>query len=426
MSWEARTQGMRFSRTGADQTFGLHVYGMRRLQGRISETLPTLEAGVAAYGDNRIWPCLLACAYVESGRDADARRLLESMIEDGFDNTGTDLSINWALLGDVCRGLRHEQGAALLLDSVDEDTGRYSAALNGHTAGSMDRCRALCCATLGRLDEAVSLLESAMGVDEEFKARVWLPRTQCDLAEVLLERDGPGDSARAIGLLRKSLDASERLGLKGWLDRALAIKLRIQGVDSRSVAHSIYVVAESIAAKRPDLTPHTSPEGEVTLMLSDMKNFTEMTVRLGDFAAREIVREHNRIIREQLEAFDGHEVDTAGDGFLVAFKSPVDGVHCAIAIQQALEVRNATAAEPIRIRIGLHTGEVLKDADKFFGRTVILAARIGGTAEGGQILVSDLVQKLVADVGSMRFGESREVALKGISQSQMVVDVLWQ
>ena len=426
MSWEARTQGMRFSRTGADQTFGLHVYGMRRLQGRISETLPTLEAGVAAYGDNRIWPCLLACAYVESGRDADARRLLESMIEDGFDNTGTDLSINWALLGDVCRGLRHEQGAALLLDSVDEDTGRYSAALNGHTAGSMDRCRALCCATLGRLDEAVSLLESAMRVDEEFKARVWLPRTQCDLAEVLLERDGPGDSTRAIGLLRKSLDASERLGLKGWLDRALAIKLRIQGVDSRSVAHSIYVVAESIAAKRPDLTPHTSPEGEVTLMLSDMKNFTEMTVRLGDFAAREIVREHNRIIREQLEAFDGHEVDTAGDGFLVAFKSPVDGVHCAIAIQQALEVRNATAAEPIRIRIGLHTGEALKDADKFFGRTVILAARIGGTAEGGQILVSDLVQKLVADVGSMRFGESREVALKGISQSQMVVDVLWQ
>ncbi len=265
-----------------------------------------------------------------------------------------------------------------------------------------------------------------MHVDEEFECWAWLPRTQCDFAEVLLERDAPGDAVRALGLLRKSLDTSERLGLKGWLDRALAIKLRIQGVDSRSVAHSIYVVAESIAAKRPDLTPHTSPGGEVTLMLSDMKNFTEMTVRLGDLAAHEIVREHNRIIREQLEVFDGYEVDTAGDGFLVAFKSPAAGVQCAIAIQQALEVRNASAAEPIRIRIGLHTGEALKDADKFFGRTVILAARIGGTADGGQILVSDLVQQLVSEVGSIRFGDSRAVVLKGIAESQRVVNVLWQ
>jgi class 3 adenylate cyclase len=313
-----------------------------------------------------------------------------------------------------------------VLDSLDEYTGRYSAALNGHTAGSIDRCKALCCAALGRFDEAASLFASAMRVDEEFCSWVWLPRTQCDFAEVLLERDGPGDSARALELLRKSLDASERLGLKGWLDRALAIKLRTQGVDSRSVAHSIYVVAESIAARRPDLTPHTSPEGEVTLMLSDMKNFTEMTVRLGDHAAREIVREHNRIIREQLEVFEGHEVDTAGDGFLVAFKSPADGIRCAVAIQQALEVRNASAAEPIRIRIGLHTGEALKDADKFFGRTVILAARIGGTADGGQILVSALVRQLVEGVGNIRFGDARDVALKGISESQTVVDVLWQ
>jgi len=426
LSWEARTRGMRFSRTGADQTFGLHVYVMRRLQGRMAETLPTLEAGVAAYGENRVWPCLLACAYVESGRDAEARSLFESMIEGGLDQTGTDLSINWALLGDVCWALRHEVGAELLLDACDENVGRYSAALNGHTAGSMDRFRALCCATLGRFDEAVSFLESAMQVDEEFCARVWLPRTQCDLAEVLLERDGPGDAGRALGLLRKSLDASEQLGLTGWLDRALAIKLRIQGVDSRSVAHSIYVVAESIAAKRPDLTPHTSPEGEVTLMLSDMKNFTEMTVRLGDLAAREIIREHNRIIREQLEVFDGHEVDTTGDGFLVAFKAPAAGVQCAIAIQQTLEVRNASAAEPIQIRIGLHTGEALKDADKFFGRTVILAARIGGSAAAGQILVSSLVKQLVADVNTIRFGDSREIDLKGISESQMVVDVLWQ
>ena len=68
----------------------------------------------------------------------------------------------------------------------------------------------------------------------------------------------------------------------------------------------------------------------------------------------------------------------------------------------------------------------MKDAEKFFGRTVILAARIGGTAEAGQILVSELVQQLVANAGSIRFGAAREVALKGISELQQVVEVAWQ
>lgn len=426
-SWDGRTQRMRLSRTGADQLYGLFVFGIRWSQGRLAETLPVLEAGVAAYGENPIWPCLLSCAYAESGREAEARSLLEKMFGSEFDRVmkDTNLPFLMALLGDACWTLRHEQGASILIDHIGKFTGRYASFGTGLTAGSIDRVKALCYATLGRFDEAVAHFELAMQVDEEFRAWVWLPRTQCDFAAVLLERDGPGDDVRALGLLRKSLDASERLGLKGWLDRALALKLRVQGVDSRSVAHSIYVVAKSVGVNRPDLAAHSSPEGEVTLMLSDMQDFSEMTERLGDHAAREIVREHNRIIRGQLDTFDGHEVDTAGDGFLVAFKSPVDGVRCAVAIQRVLAARNDGAGEPIRIRIGLHTGEALKDADKFFGRTVILAARIGGAAGGGQILVSGLVRQLVAQVDDIRFGDSRSVELKGIAESQTVVDVLW-
>ena len=78
------------------------------------------------------------------------------------------------------------------------------------------------------------------------------------------------------------------------------------------------------------------------------------------------------------------------------------------------------------MRIGLHTGEALKDADKFFGKTVILAARIADQARGGEILVSSLLKELTQTAGDIRFGESREVELKGISERQRVFRVEWE
>jgi class 3 adenylate cyclase len=177
---------------------------------------------------------------------------------------------------------------------------------------------------------------------------------------------------------------------------------------------------------RPDMAPHAAPDGTVTLMLSDMVNFTTMTERLGNLRARDIVREHNRIIREQIAANQGYEVDTAGDGFLVAFKSTRFGLACAIGIQRALAARNPTADEPIQVRIGLHTGEALKYADKFLGRTVILAARIGSQAGGDQILVSALIKELSQSVGDVHFGDSREMVFKGIAEPQRVVEVKWE
>ncbi len=78
------------------------------------------------------------------------------------------------------------------------------------------------------------------------------------------------------------------------------------------------------------------------------------------------------------------------------------------------------------MRIGLHTGEVLKDADKFFGKTVILAARIAAQAQGGEILASSLLKELTESTGDLRFGKAREVKLKGISETQQLHAVEWQ
>ena len=101
-------------------------------------------------------------------------------------------------------------------------------------------------------------------------------------------------------------------------------------------------------------------------------------------------------------------------------------MECPIAIQQTLVAHNAeNPSEPIRVRIGLHTGEAIKEGEDFFGKTVILAARIACEASGGQILVSSLLKALVESSGEFEFGDAQEVELKGLSGSHQVFGVKW-
>jgi class 3 adenylate cyclase len=175
------------------------------------------------------------------------------------------------------------------------------------------------------------------------------------------------------------------------------------------------------------MASHVAPDGTVTLMFSDMEGFTEMTQRLGDLAAREVIRRHNLIVRRACSKHGGYEVELQGDGFLLAFGSARAGLQCAIAIQRDLvEDAERHPEQPIRVRIGLHTGEALRDADKFFGTTVILAARIAAQAQAGEILASALLKELTESVGDLEFGASREVTLKGFPEPRRVFPVAWR
>jgi class 3 adenylate cyclase len=122
-------------------------------------------------------------------------------------------------------------------------------------------------------------------------------------------------------------------------------------------------------------------------------------------------------------AHGGVEVELQGDGFLLAFARAHDALSCAIAIQRAFAADRL--APPIRVRIGLHTGEAIRDADRFFGRTVILAARIAAQARGGEILASGAVRELLGDSGEFRFEGERDVALKGLAGTHRVFRVAW-
>ena len=116
-----------------------------------------------------------------------------------------------------------------------------------------------------------------------------------------------------------------------------------------------------------------------------------------------------------------------GDGFMLAFASARNAIQCSIAVQRAFAAHNNQGTgEPIRVRMGLHTGEAIKEEQDFFGRNVILAARISAKGRGGEILVSSLVKELTESAGDIRFEGERDVELKGLGGFTRIYPVLWE
>jgi class 3 adenylate cyclase len=378
-----------------------------------------------------IWPALLACLLAETARLDEARLLLQRMAADDFAAV-RDAALahsTYFLLADACFAAEIIEHAARLYELFEPWSERFVTAGGSVSLGSAARPLGNLAAMLGRFDVAVCHFETAIDIETRMRALGLLPRAQCDYAKMLLARHEPGDREKAIALLDQALETSQRLGLKGWLDLCLETKLRALGLDASSLGPkgSIDIIASTFGSAHPDLAPHAAPDGKVTLMFSDMEGFAAMTDRLGDHAAREVIRAHNAIVREQTSAHDGHEVELQGDGFLLAFSSARRALECAIAIQRAFAAYSeANPEEPIRVRIGLHTGKALRDADKFFGKTVILAARIAAQASGGEILASSLLKDLTESTGDLRFGKARDVQLKGISDTQRIYAVEWQ
>jgi len=166
--------------------------------------------------------------------------------------------------------------------------------------------------------------------------------------------------------------------------------------------------------------------GTVTIMFSDIVGFSAMTERLGDAGVQEVLHTHSAIVREQIAAHGGFEVKAQGDGFMIAFASARRALRCAVAVQRAMAAYDEHAQAPVSLRIGLHTGEATKESYDFFGRSVIVAARIAGAARGGQILVSSVVRELTRSAGDFAFDAGREVALKGLTGLQRVYAVDWE
>jgi class 3 adenylate cyclase len=161
-----------------------------------------------------------------------------------------------------------------------------------------------------------------------------------------------------------------------------------------------------------------------TILFTDVEGSTALTQRLGDAGAREVLRNHERIVREALRAHGGAEVKALGDGFMASFSSATRALECAIAMQRAFAAHSESAKEPIRVRVGLNAGEPIAEEEDLFGTAVNLAARIAAQAQGGEILASDVVRQLVAGKGFL-FADRGGVALRGFEDPVRLYEVRW-
>jgi class 3 adenylate cyclase len=144
-----------------------------------------------------------------------------------------------------------------------------------------------------------------------------------------------------------------------------------------------------------------------TVLFTDIVGSTEQAAALGDSRWRDLLSAHHALVRRELEHFRGQEVDTAGDGFLATFDGPARGVHC------ALEITNTVPSIGLRVRAGLHTGEVELMQTGIGGIAVHIGARVASLAGPGEVLVSRTVKDLVAGSG-LRFADRGSHKLKGV------------
>jgi class 3 adenylate cyclase len=144
-----------------------------------------------------------------------------------------------------------------------------------------------------------------------------------------------------------------------------------------------------------------------TVLFTDVVGATGRAAALGDRQWRELLDRHHALVRRELTAFRGKEIDTAGDGFLASFDGPARAVRAAQTISDKVRLIG------LDIRAGLHTGECEIIGPKLTGITVHIGARVAALAGAGEVLVSNTVKDLVAGSGLM-FEDRGTHVLKGV------------
>jgi class 3 adenylate cyclase len=196
-----------------------------------------------------------------------------------------------------------------------------------------------------------------------------------------------------------------------------------------SAPTSIESVASEVSVDlRPERVGVHDEPGTLTVVFTDIEKSTDLAVALGDAAWFGVLREHQRLVGAQAEVNRGRIVQSLGDGFMLCFRSARQALLFSIGLQRDLERQHVEAPDlAVRVRVGLHTGEVLvDDGGDLIGRHVVVAARIADLADGGEILGSSLVKQIAEPRGDIAFVGPREVELKGIGGAWTVYRVDWQ
>jgi len=219
------------------------------------------------------------------------------------------------------------------------------------------------------------------------------------------------------------LSANRRNTLRRWRRRpgvapfairtawTTADSLMTKGIGA-TFRNSVEDLAGWAQVERPDLARLTA-DGDVVIAFSDIEDSTAHNEALGDQGWVKVLERLNRLTQKFVDDRGGHVVKNQGDGFMIAFADPGQAVLCGIDVQRAL-LKSAEREEGIRVRIGIHVGPSVRRGDDLFGRNVAMAARVAGQADGGEILVSELVRDAVDGRPDIELCPPREVELKGL------------
>ena len=161
------------------------------------------------------------------------------------------------------------------------------------------------------------------------------------------------------------------------------------------------------------------------VMFTDIVGSTEMTARLGDGAALELVRAHDALVRRGLEAYGGREIKHTGDGIMASFDNVANSVRAAADIQRRFAAYNADVSETLSVRIGIDAGEPVEDHNDLFGSTVQLASRLCSEAEANGIIVSGFARELCQE-DATRFVALGERRYKGFADKAQVFRFEWR
>jgi class 3 adenylate cyclase len=341
---------------------------------------------------------------------------------------------------------------------------------------SVSRCRelvdALSATPAGRGGEPVALVPAGAPVDLTMLA---VAATDVELADAL---DRPEIAANAVPILTEGYDRGMRFTagwslfiprlagvaymLAGrhteaneWLERARAdarssgavgeaarvaydtARLRLAAGDAAGASESLETAIDELErvgygplltaarrlAGRPDIHEAPAPTAPRVILVTDLVDSTPLNQRVGDRRFVELLREHNRIVRGRLRQLDGVEFKQTGDGIAAWFLTAGAAVRCALGIQEDLEEYNRSRDEPLRVRIGLASGEVIISEGDLFGLAVIEAFRVSDHATDGRILVSETIPALIRDP-SIHFRSVGEVSLKGFADSRSLYEVV--
>ena len=379
------------------------------------------------------WPGRLRLC-LEKGDMASARKLLADRPQWPFEEPlSLGGAYNLLACGEALAELGETEGLDACYQRLRELNGR---GVEFVWPCLVPRVIAMLDAVSRRWDDATTYFEKALSLARRLGYRLELAATLLAYAKMRLARDAPGDAEAATAMLNEALRLYQEMGLPQRAEKVLAVKMQAQekvapGLTpsprraKRTLRSTIEQILPSALADAPGLARHSDERGTVTILFTDIEGSTALAQRLGDKAYHALLAEHNRILREQVARHGGHEVKSMGDGFMVAFASAARALSCAVDIQKAFAQHGKTAEAPISVRIGLNTGESIEEAGDYFGTAVTLAARIAARAQGGQILVSEVVRTVGGSLAGVEFRDAGRKQLKGIKGRQRVFEVVW-